>query len=404
MPPNAVRRMIPRRSMQDCMEATLGAAYLTGGINMALKAGSALGLCFGGPEPWSNRQGAQKEASCSGLFSALQEKLQYTFRNGELLLEALTHPSFNELGGLCYQRLEFLGDAVMDLVTATHIFHSFPSANSGQMSWMRAHLICNGTFAAIAVKRFSLQKYLLSNNVELSKAITEDVDVLESAPYEDVVQNSWKYDPPKVLGDIFESVIGAVFVDSGFDFDLTTNIAKLALEDVLPHVHLDMPNDPVSNLHIFVGKAGCRKIRFKKVQSNPEVKRNDSVVALVHDTIVAGPILATTLALAKASASVDALAALQDEASELALQKLCDCMKVENDVASPREEREKDLDNETEEGFAGLSDLRTDEVLRDEQAKVHRLRELEDDHETVEMEDMEIVESMLTLTSCSSSS
>ncbi len=309
--------------------------------------------------------------------------------------------------------------AVMDLVAATHVFNEFPSANSGQMSSMRAHLICNATFATISVKRFSLQKYLLSNNVELSRAITEEVEVLETASYEDVVQNVWKYDPPKVLGDIFESVIGAVFVDSGFDFELTTKIAKLALEDVLPHVHLDMPNDPVSKLYVFVGRAGCRKIRFKwvhlilcaikcltishrKVRSNPEVKRNDSIVVLVHDTVVAGPILASTLALAKAAASVDALAVLGDEESELSLQKLCGCMKTEKDIdaaSRPQEEREKDLDNETEAGFTALSNLRTDEVMRDEQAKFFRLREPEDEDENVEMEETEVVECMLTLIS-----
>ena len=153
----------------------------------------------------------------------------------------------------------------MDLVTMAHIFDAFPTANSGQMSWMRSQLICNVAFATVAVKRFSLQKYLLSNNMTLNKAVTEETEILEAASYEDVIHNIWKYDPPKVLGDIFESVIGAVFVDSGFDFELTTRIAKLALEDVLPLIHLDMPRDPVSNLYVFVGKAGCQKIRFKLV-------------------------------------------------------------------------------------------------------------------------------------------
>ncbi|KLO19664.1 hypothetical protein SCHPADRAFT_843134, partial [Schizopora paradoxa] len=393
-PPRSVRRRIPRRSMQDCMEATLGAAFLSGGINLALEAGYALGLSFGGHEPWPTRYSRRERegASCPALFNALQDKLQYTFRNGDLLLEAIVHPSFGGLGGICYQRLEFLGDAVMDLVTVTHIFHAFPTANSGQMSWMRSQLICNVAFATVAVKRFSLQKYLLSNNVALSKAITEETEILEAASYEDVIHNIWKYDPPKVLGDIFESVIGAVFVDSGFDFELTTRIAKLALEDVLPLIHLDMPKDPVSNLYVFVGKAGCQKIRFKKEQSNPEVKRNDSIVVLVHDIVIAGPVLASTLPLAKATASVDALALLQDEGSELSLQKVCDCVKPNKDSPSrPREEREKDLDNETEEGFAVLSKLRIDEISRDEQAKHCYQQDPADENDNVEMEEIEVV-------------
>lgn len=105
------RRSFPRRSLQDCMEASLGAAYVTGGIGMALHTGTALGLCFGGPRPWPERYSPGEIAPPAATFSKLQEDLQYTFRNGNLLVEAVMHPSFdsNE-GGSCYQRLEYLGD------------------------------------------------------------------------------------------------------------------------------------------------------------------------------------------------------------------------------------------------------------------------------------------------------
>jgi endoribonuclease Dicer len=105
-------RSVARNSMQDCMESSLGAAYTAGGIDYALRVATTLGLALGGPLPWSLRYGRNPEPSTkSSLFQELQEvDLGYQFHREELLLEALTHPSFTTDVGSTYQRLEFLGD------------------------------------------------------------------------------------------------------------------------------------------------------------------------------------------------------------------------------------------------------------------------------------------------------
>lgn len=107
----SVLRRFPRRSLQDCMEATLGAGFMTGGIPMALRTGTALGLGFGGTVPWRLRYtGDAEDYPVSTLFTKLQEDLGYQFRDGRLLVEAMTHPSFKSAESTSYQRLEFLGD------------------------------------------------------------------------------------------------------------------------------------------------------------------------------------------------------------------------------------------------------------------------------------------------------
>jgi endoribonuclease Dicer len=104
------KRRIPRRSLQDCMEAIIGAGYLSGGLLMALHVGTALGLNFGGPLPWHLRYAPRPDVNpAPALYSELQDALGYEFQHVELLQEALTHPSFSS-GGKSYQRLEFLGD------------------------------------------------------------------------------------------------------------------------------------------------------------------------------------------------------------------------------------------------------------------------------------------------------
>lgn len=105
-----VKRRIPRRSVQDCMEALLGAAWLSGGVSAGLEAGTRLDLCFGGTKLWSERYPrTEVDPTLGSPFPTLEAALGYEFRDKALLVEALTHPSFTGAGA-SYQRLEFLGD------------------------------------------------------------------------------------------------------------------------------------------------------------------------------------------------------------------------------------------------------------------------------------------------------
>ncbi|THH08707.1 hypothetical protein EW145_g2529 [Phellinidium pouzarii] len=385
-----VRRTIPRRSLQDCMEASLGASFVTGSIDMALRTGTALGLCFGGDVPWPKRYPILKEVPPAALFNKLQDDLQYKFRNGNLLLEAVKHASFDAQEGSCYQRLEFLGDAVIELIVTSFLYRKFPEANSGQLTRTRSRAICNATLAALAVKRLSLHKYLLANNVTLSKDIAREVDNLSKHSYEAVAINSWSFDPPKVLGDIFESVMGAMFVDNGFDYAHVAPIIERIMENVLNILNLDMPDNPVGQLSEWIAKAG-------KMQSNTLVDKKDSVAVLVHGHTVAGPIRAANISLAKGLASEKAKATLSDDMSEFALHRICDCLQADETISDSepdlpiRDIREKDLDYESENGFALAGRVRLEEVERSEATK----GEVMDEDDLLEDLDTQEVEMLL---------
>jgi endoribonuclease Dicer len=115
-----VERTIARRSVQDCMEALLGAAWLSGGVSAALQVGTRLDLCFGGEDAWSERYRHNEALVESNSPSPMvEEVLGYRFKDKRLLVEALTHPSFAK-GGASYQRLEFLGDGESRLGLKTH--------------------------------------------------------------------------------------------------------------------------------------------------------------------------------------------------------------------------------------------------------------------------------------------
>lgn len=107
-----VPRKFPRKNLEDCIEATLGAAFLTGGIPMALRVGEACDLAMGGSIPWSLRYSRDPVPSpAPALFFSLQDRLGYDFHDSKYLVEAVTHPSFSSPASPgSYQRLEFLGD------------------------------------------------------------------------------------------------------------------------------------------------------------------------------------------------------------------------------------------------------------------------------------------------------
>ncbi|KAJ3785329.1 hypothetical protein GGU10DRAFT_313078 [Lentinula aff. detonsa] len=336
-------RNYPRRSLQDCMEATLGAAFLTGGMPMAVQAGNALGLTFGGPSPWPLRYNRVENSSISPLFTKLQEQLGYDFNNGRLLREALTHPSFASEAEIIpsYQRLEFLGDAVLNLVVIHYLYKRFPEAESAQLAFPRTKAVCAQALAFLAVKKLELHQMILLNNVDLSKVINSYVPHLQEALPQTIVNTGWKFDPPKALSDVFESVIGAVLVDSGYDYEKTACVTELAMEEILSILSPSVPLDPISTLVQWIAASACRaQVKFIVVMKG----EREGTQAELHDVVIAGPIISTSSAVAKNLVAERALAILQDTCHERCLTRVCLCeTSGKADVGSSPEDEEEEL-------------------------------------------------------------
>jgi ribonuclease-3 len=131
-------------------------------------------------------------------FQRLQTEIQYQFRDAALLRQALTHPSVaHEQGRMVRhnQRLEFLGDAVLGLVLTRELYDKFPSVSEGPLTKARAQMINRRTLAEQA-RQISLQDYLiLSRGEEANRGRSR----------------------ASALADAFEALIGAVFLDGGFE-------------------------------------------------------------------------------------------------------------------------------------------------------------------------------------------
>jgi ribonuclease-3 len=128
----------------------------------------------------------------------LEQTLGHAFNQPDLLLTALTHSSFaNERGDASghNERLEFLGDAVLELCVSETLFARFPEAPEGELTLLRSQLV-NEASLAEAARRLSLDAHVLLGKGEANQGGRER---------------------PALLSDVFEAVIGALFLDGGYE-------------------------------------------------------------------------------------------------------------------------------------------------------------------------------------------
>ena len=132
-------------------------------------------------------------------FKGLEEKIGYTFTNKRTLALAMTHSSYaNEQRGrrkANNERLEFLGDAVLEVTISDYVFREYPGYNEGRLTKLRSSLVCEYTLA-ICARDVELGKYLLLSRGEDATGGRER---------------------DSILSDAFEALIGAIYLDGGMD-------------------------------------------------------------------------------------------------------------------------------------------------------------------------------------------
>ncbi|MBR7070833.1 MAG: ribonuclease III [Clostridia bacterium] len=128
----------------------------------------------------------------------LEEKLQYHFQNRALLKHALTHSSYaNEVrnGFRSNERLEFLGDSVLSVIVADYLYHQFPNLPEGELTRLRASLVCEKALCSFS-RELEIGRYLLLGKGE-DKGGGRERD--------------------SILADAFEAVLAAIYLDGGME-------------------------------------------------------------------------------------------------------------------------------------------------------------------------------------------
>jgi ribonuclease-3 len=143
----------------------------------------------------------------------LEDRIGYHFKDRALIRMALTHSSYANEQKINkqpdYERLEFLGDSVLEMVSSTYLYNNYPDKKEGQMTKMRASMVCEQALAFCA-RDFELEKYILLGKGEESTG----------GRHRD-----------SIISDVMEAVIGAIYIDGGIDY-AKKHIDKFILNDL----------------------------------------------------------------------------------------------------------------------------------------------------------------------------
>ena len=195
----------------------------------------------------------------------LEQIIGYTFQNKKLLRQALTHSSYaneKKLGKLgCNERLEFLGDAVLELISSDFLYKKFPQIPEGELTKKRASLVCEPSLAYCA-REVGLPEFLLLGKGEnMTGGRNRD----------------------SIVSDATEALLGAIYLDGGF-----SNAKKFVLNFILNDIeHKQLFYDSKTILQELVQEKGLQPIEYVLIgEEGPDHDKCFTVVVQVNGQVV----------------------------------------------------------------------------------------------------------------------
>lgn len=210
----------------------------------------------------------------------IESNIGYTFNNKMLLSEALTHTSFaNENNVKSNEKLEFLGDSILEFISSKYLYTHFTNLNEGQLSKTRATVVCEASLYEVA-KKHEISKYIKVGNSELLCHGNEK---------------------PAILADSIEALIAAIYFDGGLK-----PAEKFIIENLKDAMEVASKN---------VGQKDYKTVLQEKLQENGNInieyriideKGPDHSKIFVAEVLANGKLLATGEGSSKKHAEMDA--------------------------------------------------------------------------------------------------
>ena len=204
-------------------------------------------------------------------FSHLEEKINYSFKNKSLLQTALTHSSFynenrkNPNATESYERLEFLGDSILQIIISEYLFLEFPDKDEGALTKIRQRLVCEDALAK-AARTVNLGEYLFLGKGDDSAA---------------------GRDRDSVLSDAFEALLAAIYLDNEVNRLETVRKVLFALikEQLLSCYSNNQ--DYKTRLQQLVQQDGIESLYYEVIsESGPAHDRSFTVAAMLNSNVI----------------------------------------------------------------------------------------------------------------------
>ena len=193
----------------------------------------------------------------------LEERLSYTFKNKQLIIEALTHKSYKKPYN--NERLEFLGDAVLDLIVGEFLFQKFNDSDEGILSKIRASLVNESGFTLLA-RSINLGDYIYLSIAE---------------------ENNDGRSKSSLLSNAFEAVIGAIYLETGLE--VVKDITIKLLNEVHPKIDLEtLSRDYKTTLQELTQSTYGSTPNYELIgATGPDHKKEFEIAIIVNDKSIA---------------------------------------------------------------------------------------------------------------------
>ena len=201
-------------------------------------------------------------------FEALEKNIGYAFSDRDFLQLALTHSSYSnesKADDECNERLEFLGDSVLSLIVSTYIYSTFPYLPEGEMSRIRASVVCRASLSGLA-RKISLGDFLLLGKGENESDGRDKDSILENA---------------------FEALVAAIYLDGGYDSARDFVLAQI-VPDIKRHIDPVKDDDYKSILQQKIQRDHTGFIRYKTVGETGPAHRKTFEVEVWLDSNLLG--------------------------------------------------------------------------------------------------------------------
>lgn len=223
----------------------------------------------------------------------LERRIGYRFRDRALLERALTHSSYaNEVckdGLASYERLEFLGDSILGFITADHLYRCFPELHEGELTKLRAELVCEKSLE-LSAKSLELGEYLRLGRGEAAGGGRTRTSI---------------------IADVVEAIIAAIYLDGGFEA-AKAFVCRFVLNDV--KTRLQLTEDHKTHLQELVQRKKDQLLEYHLLaESGPDHEKEFTVsVTLNGETVGKGS--GTSKKRAEQAAAAEAIRALFPDA------------------------------------------------------------------------------------------
>lgn len=200
----------------------------------------------------------------------MEKRLGYTFKNKELLQTAITHTSFtHESKGKIIQnneKLEFLGDAVLELVISSYIFKEFDKLSEGELTKLRASIVCEGSLAKKA------RELKIGENLRLGKG----------------EEHTGGRDRDSLLSDALEAIIGAIYIDSS-DIKVASKFIIEQMNDIIFEKRNNfLKNDCKTYLQELIQKNSKLPIEYQVIDEEGPAHNRIFTVQVIHNGNILG--------------------------------------------------------------------------------------------------------------------